>query len=209
MRRYGIVIESSGNVQVSRKQDTYYLEIKEVSVNSIEKAAHLLKNRINLKVWKRQGNWHNNRLDIFCQFLGRILFICFLVNLIHTCMKSSKIHLIFNSHGNTACFVLLVIFQFMVRFEFIMKSSLIINMISILVLSDLFWWAGTLEQLSHCSCVLKQITKVVWEQLRCTMQMKAFRLNKYENCGKVLKYFDAFQLYRASVLSIGTFKISC
>ena len=38
---------------------------------------------------------------------------------------------------------------------------------------------------------------------------EAFRLNKYENCGKVLKYFDAFELYRASVLSIGTFKISC
>ena len=29
MRRHGIVIESSGNLQVSWKQDTYYLEIKE------------------------------------------------------------------------------------------------------------------------------------------------------------------------------------
>ena len=27
------------------------------------------------------------------------------------------------------------------------------------------------------------------------MQTKVFRLNKYENCGKVLKYFDAFELY--------------
>ena len=38
------------------------------------------------------------------------------------------------------------------------------------------------------------------------MQMKAFRLNKYENYGKVLKYFDAFELYRVNVLGIGTFK---
>ena len=29
MKRHDIVIESSGNVQVSRKQDTYYSEIKE------------------------------------------------------------------------------------------------------------------------------------------------------------------------------------
>ena len=29
MRRQDIVIESSGNLQVSRKQDTYYLQIKE------------------------------------------------------------------------------------------------------------------------------------------------------------------------------------
>ena len=29
MRRRDIVIESSGNLQVSRKQDTYYLIIKE------------------------------------------------------------------------------------------------------------------------------------------------------------------------------------
>ena len=38
--------------------------------------------------------------------------------------------------------------------------------------------------------------------------MKAFRLNKYENCGKVLKYFDAFELYRLTVLTTGTLKIS-
>ena len=30
-------------------------------------------------------------------------------------------------------------------------------------------------------CALKQITEVVREQLRRTMQMKAFRLNEYEN----------------------------
>ena len=28
------------------------------------------------------------------------------------------------------------------------------------------------------------------------MSMKAFWLNKNENCGKVLKYFDVFELYR-------------
>ena len=40
------------------------------------------------------------------------------------------------------------------------------------------------------------------------MQIKAFRLNKYENCGKVLKYFDAFGLYRVTVLTIGALKVS-
>ena len=35
------------------------------------------------------------------------------------------------------------------------------------------------------------------------MQMKVFRLNEYENCGQVLKYFDAHELYRATVLIIG------
>ena len=30
MRKHGIVIESSGNLQVTWKQDTYHLEIKEV-----------------------------------------------------------------------------------------------------------------------------------------------------------------------------------
>ena len=41
------------------------------------------------------------------------------------------------------------------------------------------------------------------------MKIKAFRLNKCENCGKVLKYFGAFGLYRVTVLSTGTFKVSC
>ena len=41
------------------------------------------------------------------------------------------------------------------------------------------------------------------------MQIKAFRLNKYENCGKVLKYFDAFGLYGVAVLTIGTLKVLC
>ena len=36
-----------------------------------------------------------------------------------------------------------------------------------------------------------------------------FRLNKYEIAGKFLKYFDAFELYRATVLTIRTFKIPC
>ena len=35
------------------------------------------------------------------------------------------------------------------------------------------------------------------------MQMKAFRLNKYENCGKILKYFDAFELDIVTVLTTG------
>ena len=43
-----------------------------------------------------------------------------------------------------------------------------------------------MEQLNHCLCELKQITEVVSEQLRRTMQMMAFRLNKYENCSEVL-----------------------
>ena len=33
------------------------------------------------------------------------------------------------------------------------------------------------------------------------MQMKAFRLNKHENCGKVLKYFEPFEQYRETVLA--------
>ena len=37
---------------------------------------------------------------------------------------------------------------------------------------------------------------------------KGVSLNKYENCGKVLKYFDAFGLYRVTVLTIGTLKVS-
>ena len=41
------------------------------------------------------------------------------------------------------------------------------------------------------------------------MQIKAFRLNKYENCGKVLKHFDAFGLCRVTALTIGTLKVSC
>ena len=61
-----------------------------------------------------------------------------------------------------------------------------------------------MEQLSHCLCALKPNTEVASEQLRRTMQMKAFRLNKYENCGKGFKYFDPFELYRATVLAIGT-----
>ena len=70
-------------------------------------------------------------------------------------------------------------------------------MISILVLSGLFWQAGTMEQLIHCFCALEQITQLVLEQLRRTMQMKAFRLNKYENYGKVFTYFDLLVLYLA------------
>ena len=31
-----------------------------------------------------------------------------------------------------------------------------------------------------------------WRAAARTMQMKAFRLNEYENCGKDLKYFEAF-----------------
>ena len=40
-----------------------------------------------------------------------------------------------------------------------------------------------MEQLNYCLCALKQITEVIREQLRRTIQMKAFRLNEYENCG--------------------------
>ena len=34
------------------------------------------------------------------------------------------------------------------------------------------------------------------------MQTKVFQLNKYENCGKVSKYFDPFELCRVTVLVI-------
>ena len=34
---------------------------------------------------------------------------------------------------------------------------------------------------------------------------EAFRLHKYENGGKVSKYFDAFELNRVTVLTIGTY----
>ena len=50
----------------------------------------------------------------FWGFLGQPVHLCFLVHLIHTCMKISRIHYIFlrisNSHGNTACSVLMVMF---------------------------------------------------------------------------------------------------
>ena len=36
------------------------------------------------------------------------------------------------------------------------------------------------------------------------MQTKAFRLYEHENCSKVLKYVDPFELYRVPVLDIGT-----
>ena len=62
-------------------------------------------------------------------------------------------------------------------------------------LGALFWQAGTMEQLRHCLCALKKMMEVVWEQLRRTMQIKAFRLNKYENSGKVFEYFHLFKPY--------------
>ena len=37
------------------------------------------------------------------------------------------------------------------------------------------------------------------------MQTKAFRLNKYENCGLAFKYFDLFELDTETSLAIGTF----
>ena len=39
------------------------------------------------------------------------------------------------------------------------------------------------------------------------MQKKVFRLNTYENCRKVLKYFHAFELYRVNVLTIGRLRL--
>ena len=36
--------------------------------------------------------------------------------------------------------------------------------------------------------------------------MKVFRLNKYENCGKILKHFDAFELYVVTLLTTGKIK---
>ena len=39
------------------------------------------------------------------------------------------------------------------------------------------------------------------------MQMKAFRLNEYENCGKVLKYSDPFELYTVNVQPYGKRKL--
>ena len=83
------------------------------------------------------------------------------------------------------------------RLEFIMRILFDVNVISILVLSGMLSQAGTMEQLIHCFCALEQITQVVWEQLRRTMPMKTFRLNKHENYGKVLTYFDLFVLYLA------------
>ena len=44
--------------------------------------------------------------------------------------------------------------------DFILKSSLIMDILSILVLSGLFWWAGIMEQSGHCLCALKQIMEV-------------------------------------------------
>ena len=42
-----------------------------------------------------------------------------------------------------------------------MRTLFDLNMISILVLSGLFWQAGEMEQLIHCFCALEQITQVV------------------------------------------------
>ena len=39
------------------------------------------------------------------------------------------------------------------------------------------------------------------------MQMKAFRLNKYENNGSVLNYFDPYELYRVTLVNIGKLKV--
>ena len=39
------------------------------------------------------------------------------------------------------------------------------------------------------------------------MQMKAFRLNKYENNGQVSKYFDPSELYRVTVVNIGKLEV--
>ena len=75
------------------------------------------------------------------------------------------------------------------------------------MLSGLFWQTESMEKVSHCLCSLEQIAEVVWEQLRRTTQMKVFRLNKYENCGKILKYFDAFELYIVTLLTTGKIKL--
>ena len=60
---------------------------------------------------------------------------------------------------------------------------------------------GTIRPLFVCT---KANYGSVWEQLPGTMQMKAFQLNKYENCGKVLKHFDHFQLNTVTVPATGT-----
>ena len=64
---------------------------------------------------------------------------------------------------------------------------------------------GTIKSLFVCTEA--NYREVVWEQLRHTMQMKAFRLNKYENNGKVLKYFDPSALYRVTVVNRGKLKV--
>ena len=57
-----------------------------------------------------------------------------------------------------------------------------------------------MEQLSHCLCALKQIMEsLIGERLRCTMQMKALRLNEYEKCDQVI-ISDLFELYRSTAL---------
>ena len=53
MRRHDITIESSGNLQVSWKQGTYFLEIKE----DLGKYCFLL--------WKKQTNLGNNLMKCF------------------------------------------------------------------------------------------------------------------------------------------------
>ena len=59
-----------------------------------------------------------------------------------------------------------------------------------------------MEQSDHCLCTLTQITEVVWEQLRYTMQMKAFRPNEYENCNKVNTLFRPCELHKVIVLAL-------
>ena len=59
------------------------------------------------------------------------------------------------------------------------------------------------ETIKSLSVYTKVNYGVVRELQPGTMQMKAFGLNKYENCGKVLK----FELYRVNILTITTVKL--
>ena len=101
MRRHGIVIERSGNLQVSRKQDTYYSEIEEdlskFYCSSLRKwiSIKLVKLiKLHSKSFKQQGN---KTWDFFSNSQENIPFYSFyLISLIHA--KKLVTLLIFFQH---------------------------------------------------------------------------------------------------------------
>ena len=113
MRRHDIVIESSGNLQVNRKQNTYSLESKRISVNFIffsSKQSFLVVKKEKAANWLKIHKEKDSRF--FANSQGSILFYCFLFH-----CKNSIIAYIFlaflNSQRNTTCFVSMVIYKFM------------------------------------------------------------------------------------------------
>ena len=63
MRRHDLVLQSSGNFQVSRKQDTYYLEIKE----DFSKLFSLKNRRLSLS--KKAANWLKIKMSLHSKCL--------------------------------------------------------------------------------------------------------------------------------------------